>query len=853
MERPFDICSFGMILQGADGHHLQGNDPTNGSLQHRDAGRYGGQHHYNQVGSGPGHQPHQGHHGPSGHASQPGPPPPGPPPHTAPGPTGPYMDIFGYNNFGPFFPSATQAANTTGNDHFWSKQAIGQPLPGNPYLSVHDEASYYSRDTYGDSFNAGVLKHVETGMGALTLDYIKTDFTGQTVGAPSFQQANPAPQSAAVTQAAVPTAMPGAGHSGIGNSFDVAKRLDSINLTSSSVGLGVNQGSSNVVGSASKKPSWASVASQPAKPVPKSLKSKISGSTVLSSGKHMPPPTPPTSIDSIGTWESKNGSSIGVKNIPGSGPVSVTGHGQPSGVGRHSGSSSSVNPVGAMNSNSGQTNPPIVLGNGSTSWGPSQGNRNVSRSANVANSGTGYIPSSNLNSSAVRQASGQVVTSASNHHHSVTGGGAIQNNHHFHQSSTGMGQNFQANEVGLSGSGVGAVHHHHHRENNRYGGQHQHNHVGPGSHPHHSHGHHHSSSHQHTGSGGHSSNHHQHHLGGHGHSSGTNHHYHGHHGQQSHHHQGHHGASSNAGPQGSASSGGSGGGATSNSSIVPLDNNGPSYPSHPILDKLRLENNYNPKEFDLSPKDARFFIIKSYSEDDIHRSIKYSIWCSTEHGNKRLDNAFKSQEGKGPMYLFYSVNGSGHFCGMAQMLSMVDYNSSSNVWAQDKWKGQFKVKWIYVKDVPNAQLRHIRLENNENKPVTNSRDTQEVPYAQGKAVLKIMHNYRHTTSIFDDFLHYEKRQEEEYQRRVAGDSLPNNSSGSVSSSNGHNNREDNNRGNTRETRDRENTRKNNRDNNRDSNNKDNSSYHNLANSSGHASNANSSSNKNPSNFWELDD
>ena len=38
--------------------------------------------------------------------------------------------------------------------------------------------------------------------------------------------------------------------------------------------------------------------------------------------------------------------------------------------------------------------------------------------------------------------------------------------------------------------------------------------------------------------------------------------------------------------------------------------------------------------------------------------------------------------------------------------------------------GQFKVKWIYVKDVPNSQLRHIRLENNENKPVTNSRDTQ---------------------------------------------------------------------------------------------------------------------------------
>lgn len=183
--------------------------------------------------------------------------------------------------------------------------------------------------------------------------------------------------------------------------------------------------------------------------------------------------------------------------------------------------------------------------------------------------------------------------------------------------------------------------------------------------------------------------------------------------------------------------------------------------AHPVLDRLRSANQYNPKDFNLTPRGARFFIIKSYSEDDIHRSIKYSIWCSTEHGNKRVDSAHREREGKGPVYLFFSVNGSGHFCGMAQMMSPLDYHCNSSVWAQDKWKGQFEVKWIYVKDVPNSQLRHIRLENNENKPVTNSRDTQEVPPEKGKQVLRIIHQYRHTTSIFDDFSHYEKRQEEE--------------------------------------------------------------------------------------------
>jgi len=180
-----------------------------------------------------------------------------------------------------------------------------------------------------------------------------------------------------------------------------------------------------------------------------------------------------------------------------------------------------------------------------------------------------------------------------------------------------------------------------------------------------------------------------------------------------------------------------------------------------VLKELMVNHKYNPKDYNQNPKNARFFVIKSYSEDDIHRSIKYGIWCSTEHGNKRLDDAFRSQDQKGPVLLFYSVNGSGHFCGMAQMMGHVDYDRSSSVWLQDKWKGQFVVKWIYVKDVPNSQLRHIRLENNENKPVTNSRDTQEILGDKGKQVLKIINQYKHSTSIFDDFGHYEKRQEVE--------------------------------------------------------------------------------------------
>lgn len=60
------------------------------------------------------------------------------------------------------------------------------------------------------------------------------------------------------------------------------------------------------------------------------------------------------------------------------------------------------------------------------------------------------------------------------------------------------------------------------------------------------------------------------------------------------------------------------------------------------------------------------------------------------------------------------------------MIGPVDFNKSLEYWQQDKWNGCFPLKWHIVKDVPNNVLRHITLLNNENKPVTNSRDTQEV-------------------------------------------------------------------------------------------------------------------------------
>ncbi|KAL9232991.1 hypothetical protein vseg_008038 [Gypsophila vaccaria] len=170
---------------------------------------------------------------------------------------------------------------------------------------------------------------------------------------------------------------------------------------------------------------------------------------------------------------------------------------------------------------------------------------------------------------------------------------------------------------------------------------------------------------------------------------------------------------------------------------------------------------YNKDDFPESFKDARFFIIKSYSEDDIHKSIKYSVWASTPNGNKKLDAAYQEAKAKPepcPIFLLFSVNASGQFVGLAEMVGPVDFNKSMDFWQQDKWTGCFSVKWHIVKDVPNNLLKHITLENNENKPVTNSRDTQEVMLEQGIQVLQIFKSHLSKTSVLDDFDFYEGRQ-----------------------------------------------------------------------------------------------
>ncbi|KAI3845855.1 hypothetical protein MKW92_036084 [Papaver armeniacum] len=228
-------------------------------------------------------------------------------------------------------------------------------------------------------------------------------------------------------------------------------------------------------------------------------------------------------------------------------------------------------------------------------------------------------------------------------------------------------------------------------------------------------------------------------------------------------------------------------------------------------------DNYNREDFSVNYVDAKFFVIKSYSEDDVHKSIKYNVWSSTPNGNKRLENAYEDAQkisaGKPsgcPIFLFFSVsfllsfgilhlpsfwfvsistfgkqtnrhifyyalsfaeerilmqvNASGQFCGVAEMTGPVDFNKDMNF-----WHGTF------IKDVPNTNFHYIREQRKSASH--NSRDTQEIHHKPGIDMLNIFKNYVAKTSLLDDFMYYEERQKimQEEKKRYLGKTYDNSS------------------------------------------------------------------------------
>ena len=185
-----------------------------------------------------------------------------------------------------------------------------------------------------------------------------------------------------------------------------------------------------------------------------------------------------------------------------------------------------------------------------------------------------------------------------------------------------------------------------------------------------------------------------------------------------------------------------------------------------ICSRYRNLIDINTKNANLYEKidgNSKFFIIKSFSEEDVHKSIKYGVWSSSKNGNLTLSNAFQiSKEKNGNVYLFFSCNGSGRYVGIARMKTPCDEERTFDFWTQDgKWTGLFDVEWLFIKDVPFKEFKDIIITMKDGviKPISNARDTQEVPFEQAKIMVEKIAKYQNSNTILEHFEFYDIRQE----------------------------------------------------------------------------------------------
>ncbi|KUG00625.1 YTH domain-containing family protein 2 [Phytophthora nicotianae] len=131
---------------------------------------------------------------------------------------------------------------------------------------------------------------------------------------------------------------------------------------------------------------------------------------------------------------------------------------------------------------------------------------------------------------------------------------------------------------------------------------------------------------------------------------------------------------------------------------------------------------------------CRCFVLKSFSEINFHKSLKFGIWSTTTLHNALLDQVFKSD--------------------------------LTALWEKLKYEGFFHVEWLLVKDVPNYVFTSVKMSNTPTKKsITSCRDCEEVLFEEANEFLSIFTEFDSRSSAWDDFEHYDQLQEQIERKR----------------------------------------------------------------------------------------
>jgi cleavage and polyadenylation specificity factor subunit 4 len=147
---------------------------------------------------------------------------------------------------------------------------------------------------------------------------------------------------------------------------------------------------------------------------------------------------------------------------------------------------------------------------------------------------------------------------------------------------------------------------------------------------------------------------------------------------------------------------------------------------------------------------ARYFLISSSSRATLETAVRHGTWATSHRQNEsKLNAAFDTSDN---ILLFFSVNDSQHFQGVAQMVSRVG-DQAAQAAANPQWQGQqgaphaptkalrrafestrsdarlrprghrasagrnFRLRWLKLVELPFSGTQHLHNPYNEDQPV----------------------------------------------------------------------------------------------------------------------------------------
>ncbi|KAH8879598.1 YTH-domain-containing protein [Thozetella sp. PMI_491] len=136
--------------------------------------------------------------------------------------------------------------------------------------------------------------------------------------------------------------------------------------------------------------------------------------------------------------------------------------------------------------------------------------------------------------------------------------------------------------------------------------------------------------------------------------------------------------------------------------------------------------------------DTRFFIVKSFNEENVYKCMEDGVWATQMQNGEVLTTAFAQCKS---VILFFSINKSKAFQGFARMSTAPSPDTPRPRWLSGMhWDTTppFRVEWLSMTEVGFQWIGHIKNTLNENRPVLVGRDGQEIEEQAGRELFQEM-------------------------------------------------------------------------------------------------------------------